>query len=65
MVITRNTTKMAGQGTIEVLGETGTSRDNVSRLARREGRQVEVQEIEDGFKQPRSKVVRPAPGRLV
>ncbi len=50
VLVTRKAMKKAGQGTIEVLVETGTSRDNVSRMARKEGWQVEVIEVEDGFK---------------
>jgi hypothetical protein len=48
--MTRNAIKAAGEGPLEVLVETGTSRDNVSRMAHREGWQVEVQDIEGGFK---------------
>jgi tRNA 2-thiouridine synthesizing protein A len=48
--MTRNAMKKSDRGTLEVLVETGTSRDNVSRMARKEGWQVEVQEIADGFK---------------
>lgn len=50
VIITRNAMKRAGKGSIEVLVETGTSRDNVSRMARKEGWQVEVRDAEDGFK---------------
>ncbi len=50
VIMTRNAIKVAGEGPLEVLVETGTSRDNVSRMAHREGWQVEVQDIEDGFK---------------
>ncbi len=50
VIITRNAMKKEGKGTIEVLVETGTSRDNVSRMARKEGWQVEIQETADGFK---------------
>jgi tRNA 2-thiouridine synthesizing protein A len=50
VIVTRSAMKKAGAGPIEVLVETGTSRDNVSRMARKEGWQVEVLEIEDGFK---------------
>jgi hypothetical protein len=48
--MTRNTIKKSDQGTFAVLVETGTSRDNVSRMAHKEGWQVEVQEVADGFK---------------
>ena len=50
VIITRNAMKRARQGPIEVLVETGTSRDNVSRMAHKEGWQVEVLEVEGGFK---------------
>jgi TusA-related sulfurtransferase len=50
VIITRNAMKRAGKGSIEVLVETGTSRDNVSRMARKEGWHVEVLDAEDGFK---------------
>lgn len=50
VIVTRNAMKQAGNGQIEVLVETGTSRDNVSRMARKEGWQVEVQETADGFR---------------
>jgi len=50
VIVTRNAMKKAGQGAIEVLVETGTSRDNVSRMARKEGWQVQVLAMEDGFK---------------
>lgn len=50
VIITRSAMKKLGKGPIEVLVETGTSRDNVSRMAKKEGWQVEVVELEDGFK---------------
>ncbi len=50
VIMTRNAMKKAGQGPIEVLVETGTSRDNVSRMARKEGWQVQVLAMEAGFK---------------
>ncbi|MFZ5915824.1 MAG: sulfurtransferase TusA family protein [Chloroflexota bacterium] len=50
VILTRNAMQKVGKGRIEVLVETGTSRDNVSRLARKEGWQVEVTEVEGGFK---------------
>jgi len=50
VILTRKAMKKAGQGPIEVLVETGTSCDNVSRMARKEGWQVEVLEVEGGFK---------------
>ena len=50
VILTRNAMKKAGKGTIEVLVETGTSRDNVSRMARKEGWQVDVVESDGEFK---------------
>jgi TusA-related sulfurtransferase len=50
VIITRNAMKKLGKGPIEVLVETGTSRDNVSRMAQKEGWQVKVMEVEDGFR---------------
>lgn len=50
VIVTRNAMRKVDEGPIEVLVETGTSRDNVSRMARKEGWQVEIQEVEDGFK---------------
>jgi tRNA 2-thiouridine synthesizing protein A len=50
VILTRSAIQDAVKGSIEVLVETGTSRDNVSRMARKEGWQVEVREVEDGFK---------------
>ncbi|MGD2206782.1 MAG: sulfurtransferase TusA family protein [Anaerolineae bacterium] len=50
VIITRKAMKRGGKRPIEVLVMTGTSRDNVSRMARREGWQVEAVELEDGFK---------------
>jgi TusA-related sulfurtransferase len=42
------TARLAGQ--VKILVDTGTQRDNVSRLARREGWAVAVEEAEDGFR---------------
>ena len=50
VILTRNAMKKAGKMTIEVLVETGTSRDNVSRMARKEGWQVDVVESDGEFK---------------
>jgi hypothetical protein len=47
--MTRNA-MAAGVGVLEVWVETGTSRDNVSRMAHKEGWQVEVRDVKDGFK---------------
>ncbi len=49
VIMTRNA-MAAGEGVLEVWVETGTSRDNVSRMARKEGWRVEVQDVKDGFK---------------
>lgn len=48
VIMTRNAME-AGVGVLEVLVETGASRDNVSRMARKEGWRVEVQSVKDGF----------------
>ena len=50
VIMSRNAMKKAGAGPIEVLVETGTSRDNVSRMAHKEDWMVEVEEVADGFK---------------
>ena len=50
VIVSRAAIRRAGTGAIEVLVDTGTSRDNVSRMARKEGWQVEVQDAQDGFK---------------
>lgn len=50
VIMSRTAIRRAGAGAIEVLVDTGTSRDNVSRMARKEGWQVELQETQDGFK---------------
>ena len=42
IVLTRNKMKQMGEGTFEVIVETGTSRDNICRLAKNEGWEVEV-----------------------
>jgi hypothetical protein len=47
--MTHNAMRVAGDRSLEVLVETGTSRDNVSRMALQEGWQVEVQDVTDGF----------------
>lgn len=60
VIVTRNAMKKVDEGPIEVLVETGTSRDNVSRMARKEGWQVDIQEVEDGFKLVLDKPLAPA-----
>ena len=47
VVLTKNKMKEIGKGTFEVIVETGTSRDNITRLANYEGWNIKVQE-EDG-----------------
>ena len=49
VIMTRDAIK-AGQFPIEVLVETGTSRENVRRAAEKVGCQVEIEEIGDEFK---------------
>ena len=50
VVLTRNKMKEMEKGTFEVLVETGTSRDNISRLARHEGWDIRVKEEGDEFR---------------
>lgn len=45
-LLTRNALRQAGRGEIHVLVDTETARDNCTRVARREGWQVEV--LEEG-----------------
>ena len=49
VVLARNKMKEIGTGTFEVIVDTGTSRDNIARLASNEGWQIEVKEQEDEF----------------
>lgn len=49
VVLTRKKMKEMGRGTFEVLVETGTSRDNITRLANHEGWNIEVKEDGDEF----------------
>ena len=49
VIMTRNA-MAAGMSVLEVWVETGTSRDNVSRMAHKEGWRVEVRDVKDGFK---------------
>ena len=44
VVLTRNKMKEMGKGIFEVVVETGTSRDNISRLAQHEGWLIQVKE---------------------
>lgn len=54
VILTRRAIE-AGEFPIEVLVDTATSRDNVSRVARRAGLQVAVEEMAGGFKLTLSK----------
>ena len=49
VVLTKNKMKEIGKGTFEVIVETGTSRDNITRLANNEGWNIKVQEEGDEF----------------
>ncbi len=48
VLLTRQALRETPQGTIAILVDTGTSRDNVQRLAEREGCQVAVEERPEG-----------------
>jgi len=50
VIVSRAALKRAGTGRVEVMVDTGTSRDIVSRMALKEGWQVEVQDTSDEFK---------------
>lgn len=49
VVITCKKMEKIGTGTIEVLVDAATSRDNIKRMAINQGWQVEIQEKEDEF----------------
>ena len=49
VVLTRNKMKEMGKGTFAVIVDTGTSRDNITRLATHEGWNIEVKEDGDEF----------------
>jgi len=49
VVITRKMMDQISEGTIEVLVDTATSRDNIERMATNQGWQVEVKKKEDEF----------------
>ena len=49
VVITRKKMDEIGEGTIEVLVDTATSKDNIERMATNQGWQAAVQEKEDEF----------------
>lgn len=48
VILTRKALRDHPTGVLWVLVDTGTSRDNVRRLAEREGCQIEVQELREG-----------------
>ena len=51
VILTKNAMRKAGSGSIEVLVDTGTSRDNCSRIAEKGGWSVAVEErAEGGYK---------------
>ena len=50
VVLTRNKMKELGKGTFEVIVETGTSRDNITRLAQHEGWAIEIKQEGDEFR---------------
>ncbi len=47
-MLARQTLQKTGKGTVEVLVDSGTARDNVSRLARNSGWTVTVEEQSEG-----------------
>ena len=49
VVLTKNRMKEVGKGTFEVIVDTGTSRDNITRLANHEGWKIEVKKEGDEF----------------
>lgn len=49
VLMTKRALQRLGKGTLEVLVDTGTSRDNVTRIAEKEGWRVTVTEEGDGF----------------
>ncbi|MBW1838311.1 MAG: sulfurtransferase TusA family protein [Deltaproteobacteria bacterium] len=49
VVITRKKMDEIGKGTIEVLVDTATSKDNIERMATNQGWQAEAKEREDEF----------------
>ena len=50
VLLSRKAMQQEDPGMIEVLVDTGTSRDNVRRMAQKHGWQVKIQTTEDGFK---------------
>ena len=49
VVVTLNKMDQIGKGTIEVIVDTATARDNIERMATNQSWQVEVKEKEDEF----------------
>jgi len=49
VVVTRKKMDQIGKGTIEVMVDTATARDNIERMATNQGWQVEIKEKEDEF----------------
>jgi len=50
VVLTNKKIKELGKGVLEVLVDTETSRENVSRFAQQSGWQVEVNRVEDDYR---------------
>lgn len=50
VIVTRRAIAARPTGRLQVLVDSGTQRDNVSRLARREGWAVSVEEADEGFR---------------
>ena len=49
VVVARNKMDQIGKGTIEVMVDTATARDNIERMATNQGWQVEIKEKKDEF----------------
>jgi len=49
VVLAKNKMKEIGSGKFEIIVETGTSRDNIARLAKHEGWNIEIKEEGDEF----------------
>ena len=50
VMLTRQAIQETGKGTIEVLVDSGTARDNVTRLAKSSGWQVSLETQADGYR---------------
>jgi tRNA 2-thiouridine synthesizing protein A len=48
VMLTHQAIQKLGKGTIEVLADTGTAKENVSRMAKSSGWEVTVEELPDG-----------------